>query len=300
MTVARLGPPPAGRLPSPTTDLDEAREDLARCGFCIVADALSSAEVTALRARLREQADGERARGIAYLESGGAPAEDGRTPNQRVFALVNKGEGFRDIAVHPLAMEMMRGLLGEAFLLSSLTANIAGPGSVAQPLHMDQTYVRNTPYPAPNLPLVANVAWALDDVCEANGGTRFVPGSHLADDPYDLADEDATVAAEAPAGSAIVFEGRVLHGTGANRTDALRHVLLSYYCQPFMRQQENATLSLAPEVYDVASPELKRLLGFEGWYSLGRVYDQRPLPADGFYRRPEQPLTELDATGQAR
>ena len=38
------------------------------------------------------------------------------------------------------------------------------------------------PIPKPHVPTVCNSMWALTDFTEANGATRIVPGTHLADD----------------------------------------------------------------------------------------------------------------------
>ena len=54
------------------------------------------------------------------------------------------------------------------------------------------------------------------------------------------------VATEAPAGTALVFDGRLLHGTGTNTTQDNRHGLFMYYCKGWMRQRENVSLSLSP------------------------------------------------------
>jgi ectoine hydroxylase-related dioxygenase (phytanoyl-CoA dioxygenase family) len=76
----------------------------------------------------------------------------------------------------------------------------------------------------------------------------------------------------APAGSAMVFDGRLWHQTGANVTkNERRPGILSYYCRPFMRQQENWFLSLKPEVLASAPPQLRQLLGYENYLSLGMV-----------------------------
>lgn len=107
---------------------------------------------------------------------------------------------------------------------------------------------------------VCNVAWCLSDVSAANGGTLLVPGSHLTGviPPYDLAKASPafsklcpTISAEAPAGTALIFDGRVWHGTGANTTtDEQRLVLLQYCASAHLRTQENYFLGLRPDVFE--------------------------------------------------
>lgn len=265
---------------SATGDLELARRDLDALGCCAVPGVLGRQDLADVRRRVVEQAAAEAEAGLAYFDSGGA--------NQRVWNLMNKGDIFHQLVVHPVALALVGSLLGDRFLVSSLTANIAGPGGEAQPLHQDQGYV---PPPHPGA-LVANVAWCLDDVHDANGGTRFVPTSHRwkagpAPDPA------MTVAAECPAGGVVVFDGRIFHGTGANRTGSPRHVVLAYYCRPFIRQQENVFLSLAPEVEARLSEPVRRLLGFEVWGGLGVVEGPRGVDATGLVGRPEQPILQM-------
>ena len=89
-----------------------------------------------------------------------------------------------------------------------------------------------------------------------------------------------------------MFDGRIWHGTGANRTDAKRHVLLSYYCRPFIRQQENPFLSMSPDVEAELDPQVRRLLGYKIWNTLGGVQGPNAGP-DGFVSRPADPLGRL-------
>ncbi|MFI4932995.1 MAG: phytanoyl-CoA dioxygenase family protein [Caulobacterales bacterium] len=268
----------AAHRPAPGHDLARARRDLDEQGYCIIPSVLSRPEIAALKARLVEQAAGERARGVAFHDGGS------ERPNQRIWMLINKGQAFRDLMLHPIIEALMGHLLGPDFLLSSFTANIAHPGGEPMVLHTDQGYIGFwTPKP-----VVANIAWMLDDFTDANGGTRLVPASHLneaatprssAYAPGELANmptSEDTIAAEGPAGSILCFDGRVWHGTGANRTDRPRHALLSYHCRPFVRQQENFTLGLDPGLRLTERPALLNRLGFATWAGLGRVESPRP------------------------
>jgi ectoine hydroxylase-related dioxygenase (phytanoyl-CoA dioxygenase family) len=268
----------APALAAPVADLAEARAQLDELGYCVVPDVLSRAEVAALKARLVEQAAGERAAGVAFHDGG--PSR----PNQRVWMLLNKGRVFRDLMLHPIVEALMGHLLGPDFLVSSLTANIAHPGGEPMTLHTDQGYVGFwTPKP-----LVANIAWMLDDFSDANGGTRLVPKSHLdstatprssayaPEQPVNMPTPEDAIAAEGRAGSILCFDGRLWHGTGANRTDRPRHAILSYHCRPFVRQQENMTLGLDPRLRASERPALLDRLGFATWAGLGRVESPRP------------------------
>lgn len=262
----------AGVLPTPTTDLEAALADFTEHGYCLVADALDAGQLGDVRARLVAVAADERDRGAAYIDAGGS--------NQRVWNLINRGREFVDLAAHPLALELMDRILGghpqygladdlPAYLLGSITANIAGPGGDAMALHADQGYV---PFPWPPFPLVCNIAWLLDDVTEANGATRIVPGTQLHQRVPDPDAAQHAIPAEAPAGTALVFDGRLWHGTGRNITESeRRHVILAYYCKPWIRQQENFTTSVRREVLETMTPVVRRLLGFDHYGSLGMI-----------------------------
>jgi ectoine hydroxylase-related dioxygenase (phytanoyl-CoA dioxygenase family) len=264
-------------LPSPTTDRARAFADLDTHGFCIVADVLAPAQVAALRQRVIEQGQGEDAKGVAFHDS---------KANQRIWMMVNKGRMFRDLVIHPFVFEMMPHLLDENFILSSLTANIARPGGEPMYLHTDQGYVGFwTPKP-----VVANILWMLDDFSDENGGTRLIPGSHLRGrEPEDT--HERTIAAVGNAGSALVFDGRLIHGTGANRTrDVQRHGILTYYCRPFVRQQENFFLGMTPALRDSEREAFLERVGYRIWAGLGRT--DSPVERQ-LLERLEQPIGPL-------
>lgn len=275
-------------LPPIRTDIAAAKADLDEFGLTRFQGALTDSEVRQVRTRLLEQAAGEAAQGIAFNDSGAPEIGYFDGPNQRVFNLINKGQIFRDVVMKPVVRELINHVLGEELLLSAMNSNLANPGGVAMPLHRDDAFAPQTiPFP-----IVANAMWMLDDFTEENGGTRVVPGSHRDNSFSFAAPPTETVAVTGPAGTVVAFDGRLWHGTGANRSNAGRAAVFTYYCLPFMRQQENFTTSLAPEVIAQCSPELLALLGFQNWRSLGGINGSRP---GEIHRRPSTFVTELRA-----
>lgn len=246
-------------LPPVRSSIAEAREDLEHYGVTRIADALDEGALSALRSRIEEQAAAERAAGVAFHDGGGGS-------NQRVWNLVSKGQVFRDLLFHPLIGELARQVLEGDYALSSHTANIAGPGGEAMVLHSDQGYA---PRDIPKA-LAVNFMWMVSEFTEENGATRVAPGSHRINREPTGADFGATLPGTGPAGTVMVFDGRIWHGTGANTTtDQYRWGVLTYFCRPWVRPQENYTLSTVPEVLDNASPELAQLLGTRVWRTLG-------------------------------
>ena len=128
-------------------------------------------------------------------------------------------------------------------------------------LHTDQVGIQP---PVREIAFGMNIMWFLTDVTAENGGTRVFPGSHLGpiapDDPFNI---DGTVAAEGPAGTALVFESRLWHATGPNSmTEGERPVILMFFMRSFVRQQENNFLSIRPEVEATMSDRVRRMLGY--------------------------------------
>ena len=267
-------------------NLADARQDLDEAGITRIVGAADEDLLDAVRARLDEQAAGEDAHGCAFRDDGAFVANAPGAPNQRVWNLINKGEAFRRLVLNETALALARHILGDDILMFSLTANIANQGGAPQPLHGDQRFAPpETPYP-----LVANCAWMLDPFTDENGATRVVPNTHR----HGVWPEDGeaieTLPATGPAGGLMVWDGRLWHGTGANRTAMPRRGILAAYCKPFLRTQENSTVSVNPEVLAQATPELLALLGFRTWHALGMVDGLRP----GEFRcRPETFSGEL-------
>ena len=312
-----------------TVDPGQVSHDLSECGYALLADALKAEEIARLRDRLVVQADREKRMGQAF-EDGGAEQQWGNFQddsggnrrdqfraarggvNQRVWMLVNKGPEFIQLLYHEVVLASARSVLGEAFVLSSHSANIARQGGVTMPLHTDQWWMPqperrlderiqvasitrevSSPASSSSPQLIApaacvNVIWMLVDFSEEIGATRVVPASHRSGRQPSVDDDQLAqvVSATAPAGTALIIDGRIWHGTGANRTARDRLAVLTTFCGPQFRPQENYTVGVSDVVLAGADEHLRSMLGFAVWSGYGRTGD----PTDAFARRSEETL----------
>lgn len=251
--------------PRPTEDLGEAMRDLTEIGACIVTNALDPELLGEIRTALYRAAEADAKYGLkADYGYGG---DD--NINQRVWNLPSRDPAFCALAEHPIAMHFVRGLIGWPALLSSMSANITSGGGQSMILHADQGYMPR-PWGGPH---GVNVGWCIDDFTAANGATCFIPGSHHWNgegqgqlDKY----RDQLVPIEAPAGSALIMEGRLLHTNGINTNGVRRAGIFSWYTLPIYLPQENWFRSLNPAIVQTGSETLLTLLGYRP-HILGRV-----------------------------
>ena len=247
-----------GVLPSVTDDLDRAEADLHEHGICAVGGVLTGDVLGTVRDELYAAAADDRTRG---REQAFALDYAHDTSNQRVWNVLSRAPVFTDLVEHPIALHLLRSVLGWPMLLGNLSANITGPGGGEMVLHADQIFV---PTPWPVEPQGANAAWCVDEFAADNGATCFVPGSHRLNRPPSMDDAGVEpVPLEAPAGTLVVFDSRIWHRTGNNTTtDRHRAGIFGWYTRPIYRTQENWFLSLDPSVRQFASEDLLVLLGY--------------------------------------
>ena len=229
--------------------LDEVVAGLDQNGYAIVEGLLDADETSAIRAELT--------RILESVPTGRNDFEGWHT--RRIYSVFAKTRMLDGAATHPLVLGALDRFLGEHYQLSAPTGIEIGPGEVAQVLHHDDGIY---PVPQPHAELVTNVMWAFDDFTEKNGATRIVPGSHRG--ALDQAGPDTpTVAAEMPAGSAMIYLGSVWHGGGANRTERARLGVAIEYVAGWLRPQETQLLAVPPELARTLSPRLQELLGYD-------------------------------------
>ncbi|MCG9126736.1 phytanoyl-CoA dioxygenase family protein [Candidatus Poribacteria bacterium] len=235
-------------------DLEKSHLD--EYGYLLLKNMIPTEIVTELRIRSLDIAVSEQASGNGYTYM-----KDNRA--QRVWNLINKGEVFEDAIQHTKMLAAIEYLLGTDCTLSSFTVNILYPGAPDGGLHIDYP-LSTLPTPRPNFPLVANSVWFLDDFTLENGSTSCVPSSHhrLNSVPEPGIEYDDEKQICGPAGSVLILNGAVWHGSSENRSDTTRVALLGFFCRSILKPQQDHFKIVSDDVIDRASPTLKRLLGF--------------------------------------
>lgn len=263
-------------MPSPFVEdvnLADAVGCLARDGWCVIPDVIDPDLTQTALARLWEGAAASERRGLStYM-----PVLDPNASNVRVFFLLEQDALFRDLIRHPVALALVRGLLGHPFLISNFTANIARPGSESMALHSDQSLVVPEPWIQP---WSINIIWCLTDVTFENGSTLHIPGSHLWRTRREVPPNADRLLKpfEARAGSVIAMDGRMWHTSGANVTaNQDRALLFGYYTRPFLRQQVNWNAALSAETQAGLDPQMRAWLGLGVTANTGEAPDMRYL-----------------------
>ena len=242
-------------------DLEAHMQRLETDGMTVIEDFLSPAQIAAFREGL-----------APYLGTyrGRNPFEGFTT--ERVYTLVGRGKVFEDSASDPRLLSILDRLLRPNYLLSANHAICIYPGEKAQNLHFDDGFY---PFPRPRPAFSISTIGAVDAFTPENGGTVMYRGSHKWSAERAMAMRAALARGEEtddtravnhltmPAGALCVFHGTLLHGAGANQSDAPRLAYTNHYCEPWARPQENFYLGVPIEKVRGMSRELQTLLGYE-------------------------------------
>ena len=233
--------------------IDKATAEVKELGYSIIPGFLSKQRLNLLRndlAPIFEQS------GIRNADQGGRYSGLQTVHVHNLFA---KTRAVDEIAIDPVLLLIIEGILGSLFQLSVGTAMSPQPGVDPQGLHRDDGHY---PLARPRPPFIANCLIALDDFTQENGATRIAPGSHKRTE--DIKPNTDVIFAEMPAGSLLVFDGALWHAGGGNRTkDQRRRSINLNFNLSWLRQQENQYVGI-PRTEWLKMPErLQRLLGFQ-------------------------------------
>ena len=179
----------------------------------------------------------------------------GVASKSRVFAT--------EILTHPLLLGVSDAVLSPncaRYQLNLAHVLDRGPGAEQQYLHRDEVVWVHMPRPHAELQVASMIA--LVDFTADNGATRIAPGSHRW--PIDRNPEPGElVAADMPAGSAVIYLGSTIHAGGANTTaDQWRRGMHLSYVVGWLRTEENHYLTTPPDVARTLPQEAQAILGY--------------------------------------
>ena len=238
-------------------------EVLRRDGYVILERVLSPDTVTEVRAEW-DRIHQDTPLGITDFEG---------FRTQRIYNVMAKTRATDTLCTHPQIIAIIEGYLQSQIQLSSATGITLLPGETSQGLHRDDSVY---PLPRPRPPLMVGTLWAIDDYTVANGGTEIVPGSHTSTAEHVPPQPPINIVM--PAGSVLLFDGGLWHGGGANTSDQQRRALSLSYCCAWLRQQENAYLSVPLDTVRTLSRPLQCLLGYTtASIMLGQVERRNPI-----------------------
>lgn len=186
---------------------------------------------------------------------------------KRFTGLPTKSPSFANVIDHDLMHEWAERSFGADYWINTAQAMIVGPDSPAQALHRD---VGNWPlmlsFGKDGPEGLVSIMLAISDFTEENGATRVVPGSHRWDDfdaPMLHPDEDKITQAVMPAGSALMYTGKTIHGAGENSSkDAWRFGIHMSFNLAQLTPEEALPVTVPWEVAKDFPERVQHMLGY--------------------------------------
>ena len=239
---------------------------LATDGYCLIPDALPPATISRL------DADLDSTFAATPFSQGGFYGA--RT--KRFGGLLKRSREAEALVRHQLVLQIVDAVLGphcDRFNLNLTQTAEIHAGALSQIPHRDQDMWAGT---KGQFQYLINVMWPLTPFTAENGATRVWPGTHHGA-PEIPDPDDPGVAIEMDPGAALLFLGSVLHGGGANRSDAPRRGVIVSYCLGWLKPFENQWLVYPPDIARSFDPELAALVGYSLHRpNLGNVEGQCP------------------------
>jgi ectoine hydroxylase-related dioxygenase (phytanoyl-CoA dioxygenase family) len=183
----------------------------------------------------------------------------------RFTRLAHRSAAFVDILTDPFYLSVADQVLlphASDYWMNTGQMMIIGPGEAAQWTHRDAenwpTLCRRDGFE-----VTLSCMFAISDFTAEVGATRVVPGSHLWDDYRRKAEPHEICQAVMPAGSGMIYTGRVLHSGGANTTaDEFRYGLHLSYVLAWLTPEEAGPLGADWNDVRHLSSQAQRLLGW--------------------------------------
>jgi ectoine hydroxylase-related dioxygenase (phytanoyl-CoA dioxygenase family) len=224
---------------------------LQRDGYCIIPHAIDPGSAERLHGDLRER----------FARTPFCEGDFYGTRTKRFGGLLKRSREAEQFVMHPTILSIARAVLGpfcDRIQLNLTQALEIHPGEVRQAPHRDQDMWQG---PTGKIEYLVNIMWPFTQYTRENGATILYPGTHKVEPGTPQSNQ--AIYAEMEPGDALLFLGSVLHGAGANRTDAPRSGMIVSYSLGWLKPYENQWLAYPPEIARQFSPELAALAGYE-------------------------------------
>ena len=159
---------------------------------------------------------------------------------------------------------------GADYWLNTGQVMAIGPGEPAQYLHRDEN---NWPEAvAADREITVSCLFALSDFTRENGATVIVAGSQRRPPGLVRGAEtspDEIAYAEMPAGSGLIYSGKVIHGAGGNTTENWRYGMHVSFVVGWLRPEEASPLAVDRDRAASLPERARELLGWGSYHSEG-------------------------------
>ena len=159
---------------------------------------------------------------------------------------------------------------GADYWLNTGQVMAIGPGEPAQYLHRDEN---NWPEAvAVDREVTVSCLFALSDFTRENGATVVVAGSQRRPPGLVRGAEtspDEIAYAEMPAGSGLIYSGKVIHGAGGNTTENWRYGMHVSFVVGWLRPEEASPLAVDRDRAASLPERARELLGWGSYHSEG-------------------------------
>jgi ectoine hydroxylase-related dioxygenase (phytanoyl-CoA dioxygenase family) len=230
--------------PGPLTDLERFYFDT--CGYLVVTDALTPAEVDAL---------------LAAAKRAHAPHPAGQW--RQLGAVYEQEPAVEGLIDHPSVLPKVRALLGDYFILQSSWCTVSPPGFTGGGWHQDGSGVyefRRLATPTPLIQL--RIGFFLTDQSDPDMGNMvMIPGSHNGSVPLPRGQKDLPVQEVicGPPGTALLFHQGVYHCGTKNARDFDRYIQHMVYAPPWLIPSDRKRND--PAFLERTTPLRRALLG---------------------------------------
>ncbi|CRL19773.1 Phytanoyl-CoA dioxygenase [Penicillium camemberti] len=164
--------------------------------------------------------------------------------------------------IHGISEKIFLKESGDYWLATSAVLE-TGPGYAGQTLHREQDGIPICTAMGRDCPeAMFNFLIALTAFTDENGATRVIPGSEKWNDYSYQPSLDESIPVEMNAGDAVLFNGKVLHGAGKNRSEGFNRRALPIVMQSGYFTPVEASAFLPRPVIETMTPLAQRMVGW--------------------------------------